>query len=204
MQENFLEAVAQDHPDVGKAQALWLEIRTAYTNPARYYHTLTHLDNMITQLVPYRHMFANWYTLTLAIAYHDAVYDPQENNNEEKSAELAASRLKEINFPETERTRCIQFILATKKHERADSETNIFTDADLSILGAEPEAYTLYTQQIRKEYGMYPDFLYKPGRKIVLQHFLSMDTIYKTEAFKSAYEARAKVNLKHELEMLDR
>jgi predicted metal-dependent HD superfamily phosphohydrolase len=38
-------------------------------------------------------------------------------------------------------------------------------DADLSILGKDLDTYLAYTKMIRKEYSIYPDFLYKPGRK---------------------------------------
>jgi predicted metal-dependent HD superfamily phosphohydrolase len=85
---------------------------------------------------------------------------------------------------------------------RIDNDTNLFTDADLSILGKSWDAYSQYYQQVRKEYGFYPDLLYKPGRKKVLQHFLSMNSIYKTPFFKEKYEHSAIENLKHELTKL--
>jgi predicted metal-dependent HD superfamily phosphohydrolase len=185
-----------------QAIAHWDELEACYHEAGRHYHTLTHLEHVLHELLPQKHSFTHWHTLVFAAAYHDAIYNPLKNDNEEKSATLAVKRLTEINFPEPERIRCMQFILATKKHAAADAETDLFTDADLSILGAAPDAYMLYTQQVRREYAMYPDFLYKPGRKKVLRHFLGMESIYKTESFRNRYEVRAKANLKRELEML--
>jgi predicted metal-dependent HD superfamily phosphohydrolase len=46
---------------------------------------------------------------------------------------------------------------------------------------------------------MYPDFLYRPGRRKVLQHFLDMERIFKTEEFASKFEKQARVNLGWEL-----
>jgi len=71
------------------------------------------------------------------------------------------------------------------------------------VLGADAETYQQYTQQIRKEYGIYPNIVYNPGRKKVLQHFLSMPHIYKTEVFYNRYEKQARVNLAWELNMLN-
>lgn len=197
LHEQFI-AAASPYTTPQKAEALWQEIEACYHEHTRHYHTLDHLNSVLRELLPHQQSLPNWHTIVFAVAYHDAIYNPLKNNNEEKSASLAEKRLTEINYPEAERTRCTQFIQATKKHEPADAETNLFTDADLAILGSEPEVYRLYAEQIRREYSMYPDFLYKSGRKKVLQHFLRMDNIYKTESFRIRYEAKAKANLETE------
>jgi len=92
------------------------------------------------------------------------------------------------------------------RHHRSESsdqeDTNYLLDADLSVLGKDFETYLKYTQNIRKEYSIYPDFLYKPGRKKVLKHFLELESIFKTEYFKEKYEARAKENIAKELQLL--
>ena len=73
-------------------------------------------------------------------------------------------------------------------------------DFDLSILGSDWDSYRNYTIQIRKEYKIYPDFMYKSGRKKVLQHFLERETLYFTEAYQVTHENRARENLKKELQ----
>ena len=75
-------------------------------------------------------------------------------------------------------------------------------DLDLSILGTDWEIYNKYTQNIRKEYKIYPDILYKPGRKKVLKHFLERDSLYFTERFKTKFEKQARNNLIQEIDML--
>ncbi|MBM9575794.1 hypothetical protein JWG45_01380 [Leptospira sp. 201903070] len=57
-------------------------------------------------------------------------------------------------------------ILATKGHPTSeDLDTNIFLDADLSILGEEWDLYSGYCKNIRKEYSIYSDSDYKIGRE---------------------------------------
>lgn len=120
------------------------------------------------------------------------------------SASLALERLSSIAVPVAICDNCASQILATKRHNLSEQgDTNYFTDADLSILGANTADYKNYTIAIRKEYRLYPDFLYKAGRKKVLAHFLEMPMIYKTEYFKKRYEERARENLRTELRELN-
>lgn len=135
--------------------------------------------------------------------YHDLIYNASSSGNEEKSAEAAQKRLQQLGVPATKIRNCVDQILATKGHTMSDdTDTNIFTDADLSILGHDSAVYTAYYKNIRKEYSIYPDFMYNPGRKKVLQHFLAMPRIFKTDHFYDTYEAQARINLQAELETL--
>ena len=94
-------------------------------------------------------------------------------------------------------------ILATKSHDKhALQDINYLTDADLAILGSEHNTYIHYTNQIRKEYSIFPDILYKKGRKKVLEHFLNMEYIYKTDYFHNQYHDQCISNLKNELLLL--
>lgn len=201
IKDEFINAISAYTSEPDDAARLWQEIEKCYNRSDRHYHTLAHLENLLNELRPHRDS-TNWHTIVFAIAYHDAVYNTLKSNNEEKSADLAVKRLASIAFPEAGRVQCQKLILATKKHEFADDETNLFTDADLAILGAEPYVYKAYTEQIRREYKIYPDLVYRPGRKKVLQHFLEMDAIYKTEAFRGRYEDPARANLYTELKSL--
>lgn len=200
LREHFIDVVLH-YATSQKAEMLWQEIEACYHEHPRHYHTLGHLNSMLRELLPHQASFSNWHTIVFALVYHDAVYKSTKSNNEEKSAQLAEKRLAEITFPKAERACCVNFILATKKHLPADEETNLFTDADLSILGAAPDVYNVYVKQIRREYSLYPDFIYKPGRRKVLSHFLAMDKIYKTPSFQNRYEAQAKINLTAELQV---
>ena len=184
---------------------LWSEIERDYGHPKRYYHTLEHLNSLTAELIPLKDMIDDWPTILFSIAYHDIVYNPLRQDNEQKSADVALHRLTLLNIPDAQKNRCKEQILATKSHELSDhADTNYFTDADLAILGADPNTYQEYAKAIRKEYQLYPDLIYNPGRKKVLEHFLEMPAIYKTDFFSEKYELRARENLTNELEMLMR
>ena len=138
-----------------------------------------------------------------AVFYHDVVYNPARSDNEEKSADLAASRLMDLNVAQENVSKCISIIAATKKHaQQEDSDINYFTDADLAILGSAENDYHAYFSKIRKEYSWFPDFVYNPGRKKVLQYFLQLERIFKTEFFFKKYESHSRRNLITELRFL--
>ena len=182
------------------ADKFWSEIVVHYNNPQRYYHTLDHLNSLTSELLTLKKMISDWTTIVFSIAYHDIIYNPLKNDNEEKSAELAMARLAILNLPIAQINKCKEQILATKSHRLSDNrDTNYFTDADLAILGAGPNSYKTYAEAIRKEYKFYPDLVYNPGRRKVLKHFLNMNSVYKTDHFRHKYEAKARENMEGEL-----
>ena len=182
---------------------MWDEIKTQYSKSSRHYHNLSHLDKLTALLSGIAENIQDWQTVVFSIGYHDIVYDSLKKDNEEKSAVLADQRLKELGCSESQRNKCVSQIIATKGHGVSeDSDTNYFTDADLAILGSRSEEYKQYTKWIRKEYKFYPDLIYKPGRKKVLQHFLQMPFIYKTEHFRRLFEEQARINMENELKDL--
>lgn len=178
------------------------EVEEAYTHSSRYYHNLSHI-NSLWLLLDRSIEINDPDTILLSVIYHDIIYDPSQNNNEEMSAQFAVRRLRSISFPEDKILRCSDQILATKGHQvSSDIDTNLFTDADLSILGADWDSYSVYSKNIRMEYSIYPDALYYPGRKKVLKHFLQMERIYKTVRFFNRYEDQARANISRELASL--
>lgn len=181
----------------------WNEIKTSYSNNKRYYHNLAHLDKLIGELSDVKNEIDDWQVIVFAVAYHDIIYNVLKSDNEERSARVAVSRLKEIGLADDKVFRCEQHILATKGHHASeDNDMNLFTDADLAILGSQTDQYLQYVQQIRDEYNYFPDLLYKPGRKKVLRHFLDMPSIYKTRSFNEKYEHQARQNISVELTLL--
>lgn len=181
----------------------WQELAQHYAEQSRHYHNLRHLENLLAHLQAVQADVSDWEAVVLAVFYHDAIYNTLRQDNEAKSAALAVQRLQAIGFPPGRAALVSDLILATKGHSvSSNPDVNCFTDADLAILGAPWEDYHTYTLQIRAEYSMYPDFLYRPGRKKVLTAFLNMARIYKTAYFWERYEARARENVERELAQL--
>lgn len=201
--DTFLQLVNKYSKDKELANNLWLEIFTKYSEPKRRYHTIAHLEAMICNLKEVKTKIVDWDTTLFAVFYHDIIYKASSSTNEADSAKLAMQKLAELGYSSEKIAKCSNMIVATKSHELSeDNDTNYLTDADLAILGSNPYEYQKYTEQIREEYTVYPDFMYNTGRKKALQHFLQMENIYKTPHFQNKYENIARQNINNELESL--
>ncbi|MBL1222987.1 hypothetical protein JET18_19190 [Chryseobacterium sp. L7] len=183
--------------------SLWQEIEIRYSEKGRHYHNLLHLENMFLELETVKSTIADLTAISFSVFYHDVIYDATSKSNEEKSALFAAERLQKLSLDQNIISKVSEQILATKSHQKAvDTDTNYLLDADLAILGKELSVYMEYTRQIRKEYSIYPNLLYKPGRRKVLRHFLELESIFKTEKFRDQYEVQARENIAEELRIL--
>ena len=199
----FIELIGKYTADERLKNQLWQEIEDNYSNKKRHYHNLQHLQNLLPLLQQVKEDIEDWDTILFSFYYHDVIYNALKRTNEEKSAEFATIKMQLIGVPKPIIEKSVQQILATKDHLVSDdNDTNFFTDADLSILGQDWSVYENYYKQVRKEYSLFPDLIYIPGRKKVLQHFLQMERIFKTEFFFNKFEPQAKENLQRELNQL--
>jgi predicted metal-dependent HD superfamily phosphohydrolase len=182
---------------------LWDEINLNYNNANRHYHNINHLNHLSEHLLHIKQEIEDWSTMVFSIAYHDVVYDIMRSDNEEQSAIFAYERLTFLEQLLERKERCKEQILATKGHQRSEnSDTNYFIDADLSILGSDWDSYSEYAKQIREEFKQYKDADYRTGRAAVLNHFLKMKTIFKTDLFQNKLEEKARINIKKELKLM--
>lgn len=203
LRKAYIELLRNYTDDTHLIDELWAEIERYHSEEKRFYHTLDHLKHLLGQLSEIKEQIQDWNTVLFTLFYHDVIYNSSKSDNEEESAKLAEKRMYQLSIPEDMVEACVQQILATKSHEVAENnDTNLFTDADLSILGQSWEVYLAYAQNVRKEYSQYPTILYKKGRKKVLRHFLDMERIFKTNHFFEKYEELARENLKQELKIL--
>lgn len=200
LRDYFFQLCAHFNQDKMLVEVFWLEIEKKYAEKGRHYHNRTHLENMFSEFELVKDRIENFSNISFSVFYHDVIYDASSKLNEEKSAEFAKLRLEKLDLNKTDIEEISKQILATKSHQKSENnDINYLLDADLSILGKDIESYIKYTQQIRKEYSIYPDFLYKPGRRKVLQHFLELESIFKTEYFRDRYESQARENIEIEV-----
>lgn len=182
---------------------MWQELESAYSGPKRFYHNLGHLRHMYQLLEPQLTSAQNPDALLIALFYHDAVYNPRRTNNELKSANLLSRRLVAVRQPESFIETAMGLILATQTHDaRGDHDTALFLDADLAILGSAHPEYVQYAEAIRKEFSMFPDWIYRPARTKVLQRFLARPAIFLSPVFYPQFEATARQNLEWEIGQL--
>jgi predicted metal-dependent HD superfamily phosphohydrolase len=202
----FAELILRYTDDVNFSENLWKKLDENYSKVnKRPYHNWLHISDLLSLSEQHQSVFENKDDVLFAIFFHDVIYNTLKTDNEEKSAVFAQKYLSLMSFPKDRIDKIAAYIIATKTHQNPtqDSDLSYFLDFDLTILGSESSRYQAYTQQIRKEYSIYPDFMYKPGRKKVLVHFLEKPTIFKTEIFQELLEEKAKENLRWELDMLN-
>ncbi len=186
--------------------ALWKKLYSTYTARGRHYHHLNHLTIMVKVTRQTNLKLDDPDLYYFALFYHDFVYNPLRQDNEERSADRAVKILEEAGVDPARVTRCRAMIEQTKTHRltpAADGPTDaLLLDVDLAVLGIEWRDYEVYTKMIRQEYRLVPDLLYRPGRAKVLRSFLERSHIYLTPHFRSTSEARARENLTRELALL--
>jgi predicted metal-dependent HD superfamily phosphohydrolase len=203
LKEKFQQLCLQFTKDQNLINDLWFEIDKKYTEKGRHYHHLEHLKNMFSELESVQNQISGFNSVSFSIFYHDVIYNASSKSNEEKSGDFARVRLQKLGIDTHSIEKIYSQILATKTHQKSDdNDTNYLLDADLSVLGYDSHMYSAYTQNIRKEYSIYPDFLYRPGRKKVLEHFLALEHIFKTDYFKEKYEKQARENIRLEINLL--
>ena len=192
--------------DAGLANKDFDALCNSYAESHRHYHTLDHVVALFDTLEEYADEVGDASRLAFAVWYHDAVYDPQAKDNEERSAERAQQELKALGAHPLLIDRVAKLVLATKNHMRAsggDYDDDVFLDADFCILGAEPEAYRRYVAGVREEYAHLSDEEWKKGRGSFLEKVAEAPRIFRTGIFEGAYGKQARLNVRDELRSLE-
>jgi predicted metal-dependent HD superfamily phosphohydrolase len=202
LKERFSELLINIGFAENEIEPNWLSLEKAYTKKSRHYHNLKHLEDMVECFERYRDQIQNPNEILFSIFYHDMVYSASKKDNELKSAEYALKVLPENS--NLNKQLVFDAICATQQHQHNEIEDiNWLIDFDLRILARDWNEYQIYFEQIRKEYRIYPDFLYKPGRAKALKHFLEHKFIFQTEEFRKLYEEKARFNIEKEIRILE-
>jgi len=134
----------------GDATPRWQELHAAYTQSWRAYHNLEHIGHCLAEFASAQHLAQNANAVEAAIWFHDAVYDPQAKDNEERSADLAGNFLSHAGQPNEFCDSVRALILATK-HDTTPSSTDsrLLTDIDLAI-----HICNIYATEITLSYNL--------------------------------------------------
>ncbi len=184
-------------------KVIFKQIVKKYGKKGRAYHNLSHIYSFLKTFD--QSTLQKNYTIVFewSIWMHDLVYNPLKKNNELKSAKKTKKLLGKY-LSEQQITEIYEIILSTARHQLYYQEDHhkLFLDIDLAIFASERTTYQKYTEAIREEYRMFPNFLYKKGRRGVLNHFLDRENIYFTSHFQNHFEDIARENLNWELDTL--
>ena len=182
-----------------KEREWWRRVETHYTEPGRHYHTLVHIDAMLTLAT--NHEVQDGVAVDLATIFHDIVYDAINGGggkNERESARQFVEFAQSTTMTSERITKVVQWIERTWSHDGngLDGDGRLFMDFEMSILGAERGAYALYTKQVRREYGHVNWLYWRIGRS----QFLSASTskkVFSSPQF-AALEGKALENARAE------
>ena len=182
-----------------KERDWWRRVETHYTEPGRHYHTLVHIDAMLTLAT--NHEVQDRVAVDLATIFHDIIYDAVAGGggrNERESAQVFVEFAHSTTMTSERITKVVQWIERTWSHDGAglDSDGQLFMDFDMSILGADHKAYARYASQVRREYGHVNWLYWRVGRS----QFLSSSTskkVFCTSEF-AALEGKARENARAE------
>ena len=182
--------------------ALFLDLLDRWSEPHRHYHGCTHLLSVLESLDLLTEPADPPRTVLLAAWFHDAVYQGIPLQDEEESARLAEDRLRDAGLPAAEVAEVARLVRLTGDHrpEADDDGGALLCDADLSVLGGDPDEYARYLAAVRKDYAHVGDADFAAGRAAVVRRLLELDPLFHTGRAKELWLDAAQRNLKGELE----
>lgn len=145
------------------------DVINRYDEPHRFYHTFEHIEFILKHLHDLDLLKID--ELFLATIFHDIIYNPQSQTNEEDSAEFFMNAAKTSSLTNEQKIHIKQLILDTKNHQATVPLSDEFIKADLSIFNAPFEKLIKYEKQIFKEYQFVDYSTYKEKRIEVLKHY---------------------------------
>ncbi|MET3206550.1 UNVERIFIED_ORG: putative metal-dependent HD superfamily phosphohydrolase [Arthrobacter sp. UYEF13] len=192
---NRWEAIMPGH------DALFLDLLDRWSEDHRRYHGCTHLLAVLEALDLLAHPADPPRTVLLAAWFHDAVYRGVAGQDEEESARLAEERLADAGLPPSEIDEVARLVRLTSDHrpEPGDDDGALLCDADLSVLGGEPEPYARYVAAVREDYAHIGDADFAAGRAAVVRHLLGLDPLFHSERARELWLDAALRNLQGEL-----
>ncbi|CAI2378720.1 unnamed protein product [Moneuplotes crassus] len=235
LSQTILNAVDEDskqyHSDDDKLHSWSNRVIEHYCEPARAYHTLTHILSMMWfYITNYEHTglsedSLNDYAAVHFCIFHDIIYDPKATGgaNETLSKDVFEEFLQDLGLDQVETLKqthefISDSIVDTIKHQKHDCEDQLSTlngfllDCDLSVLSyefesedeaAEPNLYMSYARNIRKEYIHIDYDTYCEARAGVMKKFLAKEFIYFTPKIIETCEQIARENIEKEIKILE-
>lgn len=182
--------------------ALFLDLLDRWSESHRRYHGCTHLLAVLEALDLLTEPAEPPRTVVLAAWFHDAVYRGAAGLDEEESARLAELRLTDAGLRAGDVAEVARLVRLTSDHrpEAGDDDGALLCDADLSVLGGEPEPYARYVAAVREDYAHIGDADFAAGRAAVVRGLLELDPLFHSRRARELWLDAARRNLRGELE----
>jgi predicted metal-dependent HD superfamily phosphohydrolase len=139
----------------------------------RGYHSISHLKDLINMIFldKDKYNIIEYDSLILSAIFHDIIYNPSKNDNEEQSAYFFKSKFP-VNYSNT-LDNVYDMIIATKNHTSNKHLEKIFNTYDMDIVNRNFEELMEWERGIQKEYlAIYNKDLYKSGRLYFLEKLI--------------------------------
>jgi predicted metal-dependent HD superfamily phosphohydrolase len=176
-----------------RGEAVYAELLQHYAEPARCYHTLSHVRYCIRCLDWARAAIPDPDSVELALWCHDVIYIPGAGDNERRSAEWL-QRCAEGRIAAAERIAGM-IMATTHALAPADLDGHFVADIDLAKLGGDDADFRRDAANLRAERRDLDDVAYDCAERAFLIALLARPRIYHTDFFHYHCEARARANL---------
>ncbi len=172
-----------------------------WAEPHRAYHDLAHLSEVLERVDLLAAEADRPDAVRLAAWFHDAVYDPTADDNEERSAHVAETSLTRLLLAPDLVDEVTRLVQLTATHDVADDDRDgaVLCDADLAVLAAGSVRYSSYVEGVRREYGHLDDATFADGRAQLLSSLLDRPALFRTAHGRSTWEQPARANITAEL-----
>lgn len=173
-----------------------------YSASGRHYHILAHIEFCLDMFDRFRSVAKDPLAVQLAIWFHDAIYDASRTDNELRSAEFFLQFAELIGLPKETRKNVYRMIIATT-HKASDRcrtrDGYLVVDIDLSSLALEWEEFDKNTKEILQEGKDANVSDYESKNRKFLHSIRRRVRIYLIKEFRSAFEQKARTNLRRRL-----
>ena len=151
-------------------------ILSMWNESHRSYHNLNHLNDLISQINENKSKYSEkeYEKLILTALFHDVVYDPASQTNEEDSANFLIECA--VDKKNSDILDVKQMILDTKTHDSTTNLSESFNKYDMNIVERDFDQLLEWERGISEEYSIYPKEEYKEGRLKFLESLLDKYT----------------------------
>lgn len=175
------------------ADEVYRLLARCYTEPARHYHTLVHVRRCLRHLDLARDAIPEPDAVELALWFHDVIFVPGAQDNEQRSAEWfreqAGGRIRACDRI------CAMILATTHAGTAAEPDTRFVCDIDLAVLGAARSRFREDGRRLRAERPDLDDRAYDLHERTILGGLLVRPRIYLTDFFYARCETQARRNL---------
>lgn len=161
----------QEILDKWKIRIDYNTLLSMWNESQRFWHDQSHLLDLFSQINENRNLYSQkeYEKLLICSIFHDIVFDPTRNDNEERSSEFFLNCCEDKNSDILDINK---MILDTKNHKSSNRLSNAFNEYDMSICERDFDSLVDWENKIYEEFKFHGKEAYKKGRVEFLESIL--------------------------------